>query len=103
MPTVDSKIRSDLENTFRLAGIQIDVVAETQDTATQKLMGAAGLGLIPISRTAAHECLRRRELVEIGRMPGLNEDLFLISATRKIENPVSSALMRTFRMPSVYG
>lgn len=96
LPTSHSKLRHDLEHYFRLADIHIDVVAETQDTAIQKLMGIEGIGLVPLPAAAVEDYLTKNELIEIGRLPGIYEELFLISASRKIANPVSSELMRSF-------
>lgn len=100
VPTVHSKLRHDLEHYMRTAGIPMDIVAETQDTAVQKLMGVAALGLVPLPAPAAQELLRRKELFEIGEIEGVHEELFLVSASRKIVNPVSSALMKSFRLAS---
>ncbi len=96
MPTSHSKLRHDLEHYFKLSGIHIDVVAETQDTAIQKLMGVEGLGLVPMTPTAVQDYIKRKDLYELGRLPGVSEELFLISASRKIANPISSALMKNF-------
>ena len=36
------------------------------------------------------------ELIEIGRLRNVSEELFLITASRKIENPIASKIMSTF-------
>ena len=48
LPTVHSILRHDLEHFLKTAAISIDIVAETQDTSLQKLMGIDGIGIIPI-------------------------------------------------------
>jgi LysR family transcriptional activator of nhaA len=100
MPTVDSKVRHDIDHYLRLSALQVDVIAETQDTAIQKLMGLDGLGLIPAPLVAVEEYLRKRTLFEIGRLEGVSEDLYLISASRRVANPISSALMKGFSLDS---
>lgn len=96
LPTFDSKMRHDFDHWLGLNKIGIDVVAETQDIALAKLMASAGLGLIP---AAAHTVTRQvlsGNLIEIGAIQGMSEELFLISAKRKLENPISAKLMKTF-------
>jgi LysR family transcriptional activator of nhaA len=99
MPTSHSKVRQDIDHYLRLSGLQVDVVAEAQDTAIQKLMGLDGMGLIPVPLVAVREYLEKGSLFEVGRLEGVYEDLYLVSASRKIANPVSSALMKSFVMP----
>jgi LysR family transcriptional regulator, transcriptional activator of nhaA len=98
MPTEHSKLRQDVEHYMRLNGIKANLVAETQDTSLQKILGVEGLGLVPAPLTAVENFLKKKELFEIGRLKGVQEELFLISASRKIENPISSQLMKTFNI-----
>lgn len=98
VPTRHSKLRHDLDHYFRTSDIHVDVIAETQDTAIQSLMGVAGLGLIPMPLPGAIDLIKNKNLYEIGRLSGVSEELFFISASRKIANPVSSALMKSFHI-----
>ncbi len=96
MPTYDSKLRYDLEHWSKTRSIMFDVIADTQDIGIKKLMAIEGLGLIP---AAAHTVTRQvlnGELLEIGRLEGVSEELFLISGNRKRSNPFASQLMKTF-------
>ncbi len=97
-PTVHSKMRHDLEHFFRLMGVHIDIIAETQDTAIQKLMGIEGLGLVPLPKPAVGYYVKRGQLIEIGELQSVWEELFLIAATRKIANPAALHLMRNFSL-----
>jgi LysR family transcriptional regulator, transcriptional activator of nhaA len=95
LPTLHSKLRHDLDHFFKINGIQADVVAETQDTGLQKLLGAAGVGLIPIAEMDAEELLREKKLVNLGKLKGVTEEIWLISAARKIENPIAAKIMNS--------
>lgn len=97
LPTTHSKLRRDIENFFKANRISFDIVAETQDTALQKLMGIDGLGLIPLTQSAAQVHLDQKSLFEIGKIPGVYEEIFLLSSSRKIENPISSSIMNHYR------
>ncbi len=98
LPTAESKLRRDIENFFQSNRISYDLVAETQDTALQKLMGIDGLGLIPLTRSAAQSHIDDNELFEIGKITGVYEEMFLLSSGRKIENPISSIIMKHFKL-----
>lgn len=98
LPTTHSKLRRDIENFFQANRIAFDIVAETQDTALQKLMGIEGLGLIPLTQNAAQSHLEENKLFEIGKFSGVYEEIFLLSSSRKIENPISSLIMKHFNL-----
>lgn len=96
-PSMELKLRRDLEYTLRLQNIAMDVKAEVQDTALQKLMALEGIGLVTVVKSAAKEYLHRGDLIEIGTIDGVYEELFFIAATRRQENPVAKILMKEFR------
>ncbi len=94
MPTEHSRLRQDVDHYLRTQGIQVDIVAETQDTSLQKILGTEGDGLLPISSFAVSSLVKRGDLVQLGVLDGVFEEIFLVSATRRIENPISSRLFR---------
>ena len=96
MPTYDSQMRYDLEHWLKLNKINMDVLAETQDTALKKLMATESLAMIPAASHTVERQVLLGELVLIGQMKNFHEELFLISAQRKIENPVANELMKRF-------
>lgn len=96
LPTFHSKLRYDLDHYFQLKQLAIHQVAETQDTSLQRLLGQSGAGLIPIAEPAASDLLADKRLIKIGRLEGVFEEFWLVSASRKIENPIAARLMRTF-------
>jgi LysR family transcriptional activator of nhaA len=96
MPTRHSKLRQDLDHYFETHHIRVDISAETQDTSLQNMLGSKGLGLLPVSAIGAQSLLKGGGLIELGVLEGITEEIFLVSASRKIENPVSSKLLKTF-------
>lgn len=98
LPTFDSKLRYDLEHWAKTQDISLNVVAESQDIAVKKLMAISGMGLIPAAAHTVHRQVLAGELVEIGVLRGLHEELFLVTAGRKIENPIAAHLMKTFHL-----
>jgi LysR family transcriptional regulator, transcriptional activator of nhaA len=95
LPTSHSKLRHDLDHYFKLQGIHILPAAETQDTSLQKLLAAEGIGLAPFSETGN---LDEKNLIRLGRLKGVFEEVWLVSAQRKLENPLSAQLMNTFTL-----
>ncbi len=96
LPTYASKLRYDLEHWSKTRGISFDVIAETQDIGLKKLMAVEGLGLIPAASHSVIRQVQAGELIEIGKMEGIAEELFLVSVTRKRANAIALDLMKTF-------
>lgn len=94
-PTVHSKLRHDLNHYFKLHGIHTLPVAETQDTSLQKLLAENGVGLAPLSEV---EGVKEQGLVKLGRLEDVYEEIWLISAQRKLENPIAAKLMKSFSL-----
>ncbi len=96
LPTYDSQMRYDLEHWLRLNQVSVDVIAETQDTALKKLMATNSMAMIPAASHTVERQILSGELILIGEMNNVTEELYLISAHRKIANPVAAELMKTF-------
>lgn len=98
MPSLQSRLRHDVEHFLKLNDIHVNTIAEVQDTSLQKLMGTHGDGLIPIALPAAEELVSNKELVNLGVLQDVHEELWLIAARRRIQNPVASAIMKEFKI-----
>ncbi len=100
-PTTHSKLRHDLHHYFKLHDIQTAPVAETQDTSLQKLLAENGVGLAPFSEA---DGVKEHGLIRLGRLEDVYEEIWLISAQRKLENVIASKLMNSFSLHySVFG
>jgi LysR family transcriptional regulator, transcriptional activator of nhaA len=96
MPTLDSKLRHDLNHFFRANGITVDVIIETQDTSIQKLLGNEGMGLVPLPDFAGKDLVKEGKLIKVGSLRGVSEDFWLVSSPRKFSNPIAETLMKNF-------
>ncbi len=96
MPSHHSKLRHDLNHYFQTKNITVDVIVETQDTSIQKILGAEGMGLIPLPAFAGEDLVKNGKLIKLGTLQGVTEDFWLISSPRKIPNPIAQGLMKTF-------
>lgn len=98
LPTHDSKLRNDFEHWAKLNAIMVDIVSETQDVSLQKLMASEGLGLIPTAQHSVQELIDQKKLAEIGPLVGIYEEVFLVIAQRKINNPIASQIFKSFQL-----
>ena len=96
LPTYDSRLRQDLDHWAKLNKIELNVVIESQDVSVKKLMATNEMGIMPAAAHTVTGQILRGELIEIGQIQGVHEELFLICANRKIENTIASKLKETF-------
>ncbi len=96
LPTYDSRLRQDLDHWAKLHKIELNVITESQDISVKKLMAINEMGLIPTATHTVTGQVLRGELVEIGQLQGVHEELFLVTAQRKIANLIASKLMESF-------
>lgn len=96
IPNYDSQMRYDLDHWLKINELSVDVVAETQDTALKKLMATNSIAMIPAASHTVQNQIESGELVLIGQLTDVSEELYLISAHRKISNPIAAELMKTF-------
>jgi hypothetical protein len=54
------------------------------------------MGNIPTATHTMTGQVDRGELIEIGQLQAIHEELFLVTAQRKIENQIASKLMSSF-------
>jgi LysR family transcriptional activator of nhaA len=95
-PTYDSRLRQDLDHWAKLNKIELNIITESLDISVKKLMAVSELGLIPTATHTVTGQILRGELVEIGQLQGVYEELFLVTAQRKIENLIASKLRDSF-------
>lgn len=98
LPTYDSQMRYDLEHWLKLNELTIDIIAETQDTALKKLMAVSNMAMIPAASHTVQNQVLAGELILIGELTNVTEELFLVSSQRKIANPIAAELMRSFML-----
>jgi LysR family transcriptional activator of nhaA len=98
LPTYDSKVRFDIDQWALSNKITLNICVESQDIALKKLLATEGVGLLPTSSFSVLRQVLSGELVQIGSLDKVFDDLLLISAQRKIENPLVDFLMKNFKI-----
>lgn len=96
VPTYDSRLRQNLDHWANTQKIEMNLIVESQDISIKKLLATSSLGLIAAATHTVTGQVLRGELVEIGQLQGVHEELFLLTAQRKIENPIAAKLMHSF-------
>ena len=95
-PTYDSKLRPDLDHWAQLNEIELNIVVESQDIEVKKLMAINGIGLIAASSHSVEQQVKNKELIELGRLEDVYEELYILSTKRKIANEISNYLINNF-------
>jgi LysR family transcriptional activator of nhaA len=98
LPTYDSRLRQDLDHWAKVHQVELNIIIESQDISVKKLIAAQELGLIPTATHTVSSQVQNGELVEIGQLQGVHEELFLVTAQRKIENPIAAKLKESFHV-----
>jgi len=94
VPTIHSKVRSDIEHFFHINGIRPKFIAETQDTSLQKILATKGDGVVFLPNFTTKELVQNKKLVKIGSLKEVYSDYYLIYGTRIIENPAMELILK---------
>lgn len=95
-PTYNSKLRLDLDHWAKLNQIDLNIIVESQDIAVKKLLAVNEIGLIATATHTVTKQVLEGELIEIGKLKGLHEELYLLIGQRKIPNPLATELFHKF-------
>jgi LysR family transcriptional regulator, transcriptional activator of nhaA len=96
LPTHDCKLRYDIDHWAKSNQIDLNIVVESQDISMKKLLAVDGIGLVPTTDVSVARHLRLKDLVAIGSAKGVYEEIFVISAQRKLTNRIAAILMKEF-------
>ncbi|MEZ4740878.1 MAG: LysR substrate-binding domain-containing protein [Bdellovibrionota bacterium] len=97
MPGKNSQLRNEVIDYLRIKHLQPRIIAEVDDLELQKMLVIDGHGFTALPLMAAEEELRSGKLVRLSETPICHENLWLISAHRLVNNPISKMLFNTFR------
>lgn len=97
LPAMTSRLRSELDRHFHLNQITPQVVAETQDMSVQKILGARGLGVVPLPIPAVSNTSLAKDMELLGTLDDVVEEYYMVAAERKIANPIAAAIFRSLK------
>ncbi len=98
LPTAHSRVRHEVEHFLEERTLEVDVLAETQDVALMRSLAEEGQGLIVTTESAIASNLADGSLLKIGELENHFEEIWLIAAQRKIQNPIAKELMKDFSL-----
>jgi LysR family transcriptional activator of nhaA len=95
LPAENTAMRRSLEKWFREKQIHPRVIAEFEDGALMKVMGAEGKGFIPVPTVVLHEALTRYRFKVIGASENCRDQFYAITAERRITHPAVVLMTRS--------
>lgn len=96
LPTYDSSTRQKLDLYFKQNNLQVDIIAEVEDKATEIDLALKGFGVIAVIKKAVQKEIKNKSLIEIGVMQNTFEEIWMIAGKRKILNPLALAALKNF-------
>lgn len=96
VPTHHSKLRHDLDHYFQAQKLNVEMIVETQDSSIQKLLALKGMGLFAAPVFFADTLGKGTNLENLGALQGVNEEFWLISARRILDNPIATEIIENF-------
>lgn len=100
LSSYDSETRYRLDSFFKEKGITPDIIAEVEDKATEMDLAIKGFGLIVVMKSTVKHLFKTKQLVEYGKFPSIEEEIWLVAGERKISHPIVQFLMNKFSLPN---
>jgi len=93
LPTRNNALRGKIEVWFVQHQVKPDVVGEFEDNALLNTFGRRGLGLFFAPAALASDVEAQYGAVQVGLVPGVREQFYVISNERKIKHPAVEAIL----------
>ncbi|MEM1133518.1 MAG: LysR family transcriptional regulator [Pseudomonadota bacterium] len=93
LPSAESSIRGTFDAMVARMGLTVQVAAEADDMAMLRLLARAKKGLAVIPPIVVQEELRSGELAQVAELPGMVEDFYAITLSRRFPNPLLEELI----------
>ena len=98
LPTYESSTRQKIDLFVKENHLDLDIVAEVEDKATEVDLALRGYGMIAVIRKSVEVELKDKSLIEIGVLKDVYEEIWMIAGKRKILNPAALYAMKNFKM-----
>ena len=98
MPTYDSKLRYDIDKWFKDKDWTPNIIVESQDISVKKHIAMDDIGILPTAEHTVQKQVLSGDLVHLGTLDGVHEELFLLSANRLIPNKIARQVFELFEV-----
>ena len=92
LPGRDAMLRRSLERWFESQNVRPRIVAEIDDHSLVKVFGQTGLGVFASPSIMEPEVRKRYDVQVIGRVDGLRQRFYVVSAERRLSHPAVVAI-----------
>ncbi|HEX8788159.1 MAG TPA: transcriptional activator NhaR [Telluria sp.] len=93
LPTRNNALRGRIDEWFVQHNVRPDVVGEFEDNALVNTFGRRGLGLFFAPAALAVDVAEQFGAVQVGAVPSVREQFYMISNDRKIQHPAVEAML----------
>ncbi len=97
LPLENLPLRRSLNQWFDRHGLRPRVVAEFEDSALMKVLGAEGRGIFPAPTVVEAEVMAQSEVRVLGRTDEVKERYYAISIERRLKHPAVLAITHAAR------
>jgi LysR family transcriptional regulator, transcriptional activator of nhaA len=97
LPSAEATLRRAVERWLAARDLRVTVVAEIDDAATLRALGAMGLGLFPVRTALRGEVQDGLGARAVGPLLGLREHYVAISPERRVKHPAVAAMLEVAR------
>jgi LysR family transcriptional activator of nhaA len=94
LPLEGAPLRRAIDQWLEATGVRPHIVAEFEDSALLKAFGQSGVGVFAAPAAVEKEVARQYGVMRLGRLAGVNERFYAISAERRIQHPAVAAIQR---------
>ena len=98
LPTAEASLRRSLDAWFDVAGVHPHIVGEFEDSALIMAFGQQGAGFFVVPTAIEAEVVAEQAVRVVGRLEGLKERYYAISAERRLTHPAVRALSEAARL-----
>lgn len=98
LPLEGSPQRRAINHWLDAHGLKVKVVAECEDSALLKTLGAEGIGVFAAPSAVEREVVRQYKVVALGRASKLKERFYAITTERRLKNPYVLAITSRARL-----
>lgn len=92
LPGAEVAVRPALDQWFEAQRIHPRIISEFDDSALLKAFGQGGVGLFPAPTAIADYVCRQYDVVPVGRIEAVVEQLYSITTERRIQHPAALAI-----------